>query len=334
MCREQVTQITYGGAMTSGFRMLKRAGLGGAGLVAAGALASALYQEAAAARDRRRFPPPGRLIDVGGRRLHLLDAGAGTPAVVVLSALADSALCWVPVQRKLAAEMRVCLYDRAGAGWSDPPPRGPRTARGMAGDLRALLDAAGIAPPYVLVAHSVGGVVARQFAARYPGAVAGMVLVDSSHEAQAHRRPRGRWEYLRHILQYRVRILGVRRARAALGLLRGVEAEVAEDVLPEHAAAYRATLLSSRFRRTVIGELRMMARSAQSPPELGSLPLTVITAGAQLTPQWRQMQEELAALSSDSTHLTAEGSGHYVFCDDPELVIQAVRDLVRKVAPA
>jgi pimeloyl-ACP methyl ester carboxylesterase len=303
---------------------------------AAAALASAAYQEVAAARDRRRFPAPGRLVDVGRRRLHFLDAGQGSPAVVVVAALADSVLAWAGMQRELAPEMRFFLYDRAGAGWSDPPPRRPRTPSALAGELRALLDAAGVAPPYVLVGHSIGGVIARSFAARYPATVAGMVLLDSSHENQARRHgvhgwPYGRADYLRRVLTWQLRPLGGYRLAAGAGLTPKLDADVVVEVLPEHREAYRAILLSSRERRAVVSELLMMAELSSPPPTLGSLPMTVITADSSL-PGWAQMQEELAALSSRSTHVTAEGCGHYVHLDDPKLVCQAIRDMVREVS--
>ena len=154
----------------------------------AAGLLSAAVQELASARDRRRFPPPGRMVDVGARRLHLLEAGTGPPTLVVVPALGENLLGWVRMQRDLAAEMRVVLYDRGGTGWSDPPPRGRATSAGIADELHGLLSAAGIAPPYVLAAHSIGGVIARAFAARYAAEVTGLVLVDSSHEDQANRR--------------------------------------------------------------------------------------------------------------------------------------------------
>jgi pimeloyl-ACP methyl ester carboxylesterase len=322
--------------MTAGTRGRRAVAIAAAAMAAA-ALLSAAYQEAAAARDRRRFPAPGRLVDVGGLRLHLLEAGKGTPAVVVIPAISEGGLTWVRVQRELADEMRVVLYDRAGTGWSDPPPRGRRTFDDPAAELHALLESAGIAPPVVLVAHSLGGIIARRFAARYPGAVAGMVLVDSSHEGQAGRHgidgwPYGRANYYRMALSWQARPLGLFRLGAAAGLARELDADARQVVPPDHAGPWRAVMLSTRIRRTVTRELLMMARLNTAPSPLGTIPLTVITAGDP-PPGWVPMQQELAALSADSTRITAKGSGHYVHLDDPELVIQAIRDLMRRVAP-
>jgi alpha/beta hydrolase fold len=118
-------------------------------------IASAAYQVAAEARDRRRFPPLGRLADVGGRYLHLLEAGTGSPAVIIVPALGGNVLDWLAFHRELARDMRVCVYDRAGFGWSDRPPRGRRTFDDMADELRQGLAGAGIGPPYVLVGQLV-----------------------------------------------------------------------------------------------------------------------------------------------------------------------------------
>jgi pimeloyl-ACP methyl ester carboxylesterase len=301
-------------------------------------LSSIAYQEAAAAHDRRRFPAPGRLVDIGGRRLHLLEAGEGMPAVVVVPALGDNILTWVRIQRELAGEMRVILYDRAGLGWSDPPPLGGRTFDDMAAELRSLLACAGVEPPFVLVAHSLGGIVARRFAARYPAEVAGLVFVDSSHEGQVARRSAVGWRYSPagqrwRALKRRAQPLSLYRLADAAGAAHELEDDVAREVLPEHSDAHRAILLSSRQRRAVVREQLLAATLSGTPPRLGSIPVTVITAGRD-DPDWAQMQNELAALSSDSRHLFADGSGHYVQRDDPALVLKAIRDIVGRMKPA
>src|SRR5262249_27751526 len=127
-----------------------------------------------------------RLVDIGGRRLAMVCAGSGQPVVVLESGLGAPSEGWVPVQDALAAETRVCRYDRAGRGRRDPAPT-PRTARGMVADLRSLLHADGMDPPYVLVGHSVGGMNARLYAHVHPEEVAGLILVDSTHQDQFDR---------------------------------------------------------------------------------------------------------------------------------------------------
>jgi pimeloyl-ACP methyl ester carboxylesterase len=309
-----------------------------AAAAAAAGMASFTYQRIAEARDRRRFPAPGRMVDIGGRRLHLVTAGEGLPAVVIIPALADNVLQWLPVAEEVASETQVCVYDRAEVGWSDPPPRGRRTLDGMADDLYALLDVAGIPPPYVLVGHSIGGVIIRRFCVRYPSLVAGMVLVESSHEDQGRRLGAVDWRFGPGMLvevaaRLQARILGLRRLAASLGLMRSFDAMVAREAPPEYAEANRAILLSARQRQASVRELLMAARMQGPPPRLGSIPLTVLTRARRpgREPEiWAQLQHELAALSSDSVHVHAERGGHYLQLDEPDLVVQAIRDLVSR----
>jgi pimeloyl-ACP methyl ester carboxylesterase len=301
-------------------------------------MASFTYQRIAEARDRQRFPPPGRLVGIGGRRLHLVEIGEGSPAVVIIPALAEPVLGWLDILHAAAATTQTCVYDRAEIGWSDPPPHWRRTPDMMAADLHALLAAAEIPPPYVLVGHSIGGIVARRFYVQHPGLAAGMLLVDSSHEQQARRFAaldwrRGSVMYRRLAMRRQARILGVRRLAATVGLVRGFDAEIAREAPPEYAGAQRAILLSSHRRRVAVREMLMAAHTWGPPPELGSTPLTVLTRAS--SPGWEwdlwaQMQDELAALSTDSEHLNARKAGHYIHLDEPDLVIQVIRDLVRR----
>jgi pimeloyl-ACP methyl ester carboxylesterase len=309
-----------------------------AAVAAAAGMASFAYQRIAETRDRRLFPPPGRLVDIGGRRLHLVEMGEGTPAVVIIPALADNVLQWLPILEGVAAETRAIVYDRAGVGWSDPPRQWKRTPELMATDLHAMLHAAGIAPPYVLAAHSIGGIVARRFYAQYPDEVAGILLIDSSHEGQARRFDaadwrKGRFFYLKVMARRQARILGARRLADSLGLMPGIADDVAREAPPEHANAARAIILSTRQRRTMVREMLMMTRLREAPPNLGSVPLTVLTRAAgtgEGWPVWAQLQDELAALSTDGEHLHAGTAGHYVHLGEPELVISAILDLVRR----
>jgi len=294
-----------------------------------------MYQRIAEARDRRRFPPPGRLVDIGGRCLHLMTVGGGSPAVIIIPALGDSVLGWQGILQGAANQTQVCVYDRAEIGWSDPPPSWRRTPEVMAADLHTLLSAASIVPPYILAGHSIGGIVARRFYAQHPGMVAGILLIDSSHEQQPERFGALGWRlgpvrYLWVAMRRQARILGVRRLAASLGLVPGFDAEITREVLPEHAGAQRADLLSSHRRRAVVREMLQAAQRLGEPPGLGSIPLTVLTRASspgQDWPVWAQMQNELASLSSDSEHITAREAGHYIHLDEPDLVIKAIRNL-------
>src|SRR6266404_8168949 len=152
-------------------------------LLALAAVAGAVYQAIETSRDRRRFPPPGRFVQVNAGRMHIHLRGEGTPTVIFESGMGASCLSWTLVQPRVAQFACAVSYDRAGHGWSDPAPE-PRTARQIAQELNTLLNATGLPGPYVLVGHSFGGYVNRVFAHLYRARVAGMVLVDSVHPAE------------------------------------------------------------------------------------------------------------------------------------------------------
>lgn len=305
--------------------------------VAAASGLSAAYQRIGEARDRRKYPPPGRLVDVGGRRMHILAMGVGSPTVVIVPALGANVLEWVRVLRAASPETTVCAYDRAGLGWSDPQP-GPVTIDAMADDLQALLKGAGIAPPYIVAGHSMGGIVARRFQSRYPADVAGVLLVDSSHEDQARRLGGDRDRaLLKRAARRRARILGLRRLGVQTGLASGFNAaSLDRETVPEYAGAAKAVSLTTGQRRAVVRELLLLARSQGQPQNLGDLPLTVLSAGNAQRRQWAdwdtwcELQNELADLSSCSAHMYAVNADHFVHLHDPGVVVQAIRDLVTR----
>ena len=152
------------------------------------AAAGAAYQFLASWNSRRRFSPPGRLVDIGGHSLHVLEMGQGSPAVVLESGLTATSAVWGWIQPAVAEATRVLAYDRSGIGWSDESPD-PHDAATVARHLASLLDRLAVDGPVVLVGHSMGGLFVRVFADLFPGRVAGMVLVDPAHPDQLERFP-------------------------------------------------------------------------------------------------------------------------------------------------
>jgi pimeloyl-ACP methyl ester carboxylesterase len=295
------------------------------------AAAGALYQLISQARDRAH-PMPGQLIDVGGYKLHLYCSGTGSPAVVLDSGLGDTYLSWNKVQPQIAQFTRVCSYDRAGLGYSDSGPH-PRTSKDFAQELHTLLHNAGMPAPYVLAGHSMGGFDVRLYASLYSNEVAGMVLVDSSHPEQQKRFPPelndmdATWLREQEFFEFTIP-LGIPRL---LGFC-GNEVEV------------RAAECNFHSVREGVAELKAISESAAqaaSVGTLGDLPLAVLSHDPD-KPQpdlpedlvrptseaWQQMQNELAQLSTRSTHVVAKNSGHYIQLDRPDLVIEAVRHVV------
>lgn len=333
--------------------------LGGLALVLAVLLiAGYLYQLRTTRADFEQFPAPGQRVDVGGYRLHIFCQGAGSPTVVVDAGNGDFSLGWRLVQPEVARFTRICTTDRAGYGWSDPGPR-PRDARRIATELHALLANAGVEGPYVLVGHSFGGYDVRMFASLYPDEVAGMVLVDAGHEDQLNRLPP---EYIQ-ITQQQNTYLGVMGLLARFGVLRLMGRSAGEQALPPHVqqlpedvrTIYVTMLSHPSYFDATLGELRALEETCSQVREtgdLGDLPLVVLTAENsidvetlqaiglpadfpidQLQPLWLALQDELAALSTRSTHIVVQGSGHAIHLDRPDQVIEAIRQVVAQVAP-
>ena len=176
-------------------RRIGKALLGLVGALLALAVAGAIYQAIATELAERAYPPPGEMVDVGGYRLHINCVGQGSPTVVLDAGSGAMSAHWVWVQRQVSGTTRVCAYDRAGMGWSEMGPD-PRDAKQITGELHTLLSNAGIEGPYMLVGHSFGGMYMQTYAARYPGEVAGVALVDSSTDPdQFSQRPEARESY-------------------------------------------------------------------------------------------------------------------------------------------
>jgi pimeloyl-ACP methyl ester carboxylesterase len=169
-------------------RWTKRMFVGLSAFLVIAILSGATYQWLATRKDRVATPPPGQLVDVGGHRLHLWCTGDGSPAVILDAGLGGTSAGWGFVQPDVARFTRVCSYDRAGMGYSDSGPS-PRTARRIANELADLLTHSGIVGPVVLAGESIAGFNVRVFASDYPEHAAGLVLVDASHEDDAHEVP-------------------------------------------------------------------------------------------------------------------------------------------------
>lgn len=350
MATEPATQARRSGCVVWGLRIAGGLLL----LLVVLLLAGYVYQSKTTADDFRQFPAPGQRVDVGGYSLHLYCTGAGRPTVVVDAGNGDFSPGWSLVQPQVAAFTRICTYDRAGYGWSDPGPR-PRSAEQIAAELHALLSNASIPGPYVLVGHSMGGYDVRTFAHLYPDDVVGMVLVDAGHEEQFSRLPA---EYER-INRQQESYLRVMASMARFGLLRLMgSSSGGQDLAPvfirklpaEAQETYLALMSHPAYFDTTLAELAALPESNAQVGRLGNLgdlPLYVLTAGnsidadalasiglpadfdvAQLQRVWLELQGELAALSTNSTHTIVADSPHAIHIYQPERVVEAIRQVV------
>ena len=249
--------------------------------------------------------PDERMIDIGGQRLFLRCLGEGTPAVIFDAGLGDTADEWLGVQHVVAEFTRACAYDRAGLGHSGPgKERRPRTAERMVDELHALLAAAEVPAPYVLVGHSAGGLVMQLFAARYPAEVAGLVLVDSAHER--HLAWLGQQQLPFAVMQEQRRFAG------------GENPEGFDLV----ASAAQVGATHWRLDAPLVVLMRGRVPPEEQPPEWSA------EREQRLLSTQRALQAELATRSPRGELIVAERSGHYVHHHQPELVIDAIRRVV------
>jgi pimeloyl-ACP methyl ester carboxylesterase len=295
------------------------------------AIMGTVYQAIATQIDRRTYPPPGKMVDVGTHRLHINCVGEGSPTVVLEAALPGMSAHWVRVQQQLSQTTRVCAYDRAGSGWSEAGPK-PRDARQISSELHSLLKNAGTQGPFVLVGDSYGGLYARMYADRYPADVAGVVLVDSSHPEQFTRTPEGRAMY-----RQTRRMGAVIPWLTRLGVIRLTKFYRAHpDLPPQQRAQIEAANSSTRQLVAAVDEFRATPETAdqvRGTQSLGDKPLAVITAGTQ-SAEWLQMQEELAALSSNSIHRIVQQATHDSLLyneSDAQVTSAAIREVVQAV---
>jgi pimeloyl-ACP methyl ester carboxylesterase len=291
-------------------------GLGGLLIVAA--LCGATYQWLATRRDLASTPPPGRLVDVGGHRLHLWCTGAGAPAVILDTGLGGSSADWGFVQPEVARFTRVCSYDRAGMGYSDPGPS-PRTARRIATELATLVERSGIDGPLVLVGASSGGFNVRVFVSDHTDRVAGLVLVDGSHEDQAHEIPR---------LARFVPLLSSAGVLRLLGVSFGLRVESMAPSVQRFARATRFRAAGYQAAADEIIHIRASASEVRSSRRKLTIPLVVVTGGRGADATWRDLQRDQAALSERGCQIVADDSGHVVPIDQPRIVVDAIRATV------
>ena len=326
------------------------------GVVVVAVIGLMIYEGRMEAVDLALYPAPGRMVDVGGHSLHLYCTGEGSPTVILEAGGGSFSLDWSLVQPEVAKSTRVCSYDRAGLGWSEPGPL-PRSAGRIVSELHAMLQAAGEQGPYVMVGHSFGGMVVRLYAARYPGEIAGLVLVDAAYEYQ--------WERLgadyAQIFSSERASLQVMTILTRLGLLRLLGPAMGEDSIPSwikllpqdilparlvfliRSVGYQTTYAEYQALKQSIAELKVEAGS------LGDLPVVVMTSRHSIDPdialgpinlpedriellnsQHVELQAELAQLSTRGQQVVEENSNHaltvYVYQSVVAFIQQVVGD--------
>lgn len=323
--------------------------VGGIALLIAAGMA---FQAIGLRRDRRRFPAPGRLIDVGGYRLHLHELGSGFPTVVLESGISASSLNWRTVQTEVAKFARVCSYDRPGLGWSDLCDQAC-TPASLAKQLHTLLHNASIAPPYILVGHSFGGLIIQAFAHQYTDETAGLVLVDPLDPAE--------WTPItdeqRRIIRHGIRLSRRGALAAKFGVVRlclnllltgnqivprlaaklwsgdasKVTNRIAGQVQKMPAETWPLVAAHWKNSKSFEGMARHFQALAESAQELSrvqplKVPVTMLVGTQNEHPS--DPKEYASRLSPETRLIFAEKSGHWIQLDEPELVVNAIADLL------
>jgi pimeloyl-ACP methyl ester carboxylesterase len=287
--------------------------------------------------------PPGKLVDVGGRRLHVLCSGAGSPTVVLEAGASAFAIDWTLVQREVARTNRVCAYDRAGSGWSDSSTASTRASASR--DLHTLLQAAGEAPPYVMVGASFGGLLVRVYQADYPDDVIGFVLVDPASEDRLFTYFEGQAVAIASLSaeQYRSvfpqRSVSVPRRSPQTGAPFDRLPPALYDLrikldtrliasIPE-IISYEMMVSSAEEERARLA--RLMELRSKQPHPLGDLPTVVLTRGLDVGDGLRETHASLAQLSTNWRHSVIAGAGHEIHLFEPGAVVQAIGDVTEAV---
>jgi pimeloyl-ACP methyl ester carboxylesterase len=291
-------------------------------------------------------PPLGAMVDIGGRRLHLYCTGSGSPTVVLEAGASSFALDWGLVQPQIAPTTRVCSYDRAGYGWSDPSPAGESPAQ-VARDLGAVLAAAQERPPYVIVGASMGGIYSRIFERGHRSEVAGMVFVDPSHEdrlfvdvagvtlpvwgrtvdeVRASLAPRAAWPAILARMSPRDPQTGSPFDRLPRDLY---DARLEFD---RRLIAAGRSLTYDQYVETEVGRqsafVTLHEQGKADAHALGTRPVVVLTRGTDFNAERVAVHQALAAQSTNSRQTTVAGAGHEIHLFAPAAVVEAILEVV------
>jgi pimeloyl-ACP methyl ester carboxylesterase len=314
-------------------RRIRRAGLTLIALLLALAGAGATYEAVASRQDAQRYPAPGRLVDVGGYRLHIQCLGQGSPTVLLDAVSGGWSAHWAHLLPRVARSTRVCAWDRAGSGWSDLGTHA-HTPQAYTDEMHALLTAAEIEGPYVLVAASFGGRVARLYTNGHPDQVRGLVLVDAVHEDAYTAADLVAQEQQRSIVEVGNWVLSRLGVARLLGseLVLFIDGPAAERLPAEMRELIG--ILSTRP-KNLEGNSRLAAHHTDDDARLraagtlGNRPLVVLTSTQMLSEMahWGEGQGRLAGLSTNSSATIVDG-GHMIAWEHPDVVLGAIERVV------
>lgn len=292
------------------------------------------YQITATVIDDYKYPPTGKLIDIGGYKLHLNASGTGHVTIICDAGLSGTSLGWSLVQKEVSKFARICSYDRAGYAWSDSSTS-KRTSINIANELHLLLEQAKIPGPYILVGHSFGGANMMVFASLYPKETIGVVLVDSVHEDMLKKLQSPSQKLSDKLINHST----VQWLLAAIGYtrLRNPTIEIKQMFLPlpeQIRNAYFAQMNKTRYAQIVAEEMDSLEESLLQLAEchIQDKPLIVISAGVTANSEegkiWKDLQKNLLSKSNKSKQIVAHKSDHMINHHQPQVIVDAIKEMV------
>ena len=304
----------------------KRFFIGFSVLILVLAIAGVIYQTAATEADQRKYPPPGALVNVHGYKMHIYCIGKGSPTVILDAANMGTVSNWAWIQPELAKATRVCAYDRADLGWSDLSTQ-PQDTKQNAEALHTLLANTNVSGPYVLVGHSFGGLYARMFAEMYPDEVAGVAFIEGTLPDGL--KALGKPDVMPNAPD--ADMMDATPFISRLGILRLVKFPSTDPNLPEpqrsELQAYlSSTKLAESLKRQyhLFPTLLAQVRPLYGAGSLGDIPVAVVVGseGDGGIPEWRELFEQQAALSTNYILVTVNGANHISLVDQEEYALQ------------
>ena len=313
-------------------------------------IAGFIYQSTRSATDIENHLPAGKLVAVNGYKMFVNCIGEGKPLIILEAGLGEGQLFWAHVHKALSSNTQVCAYDRLGKGWSQPTSKG-QSSIDIVKTLHQLMTVLNLSPPYVLVGHSAGGLYVRKYAELYQEEVAGLALIDAAHEQTELHMPR-QWVASRQSMESLMSLCGALQPTGIIRLLNIAESYASILNLPaSKKEQYIAAFNQNHYCKSALLELQAysnLSLTGQPPESLGDIPLVVISRGLgesdinqqghfekslliEVDQVWSRHQLELSKLSSQSRHIIAKNSGHFIPVDEPQVVIDAIETLIQQV---